>query len=59
MNKYLWAAIEAVLEDAEQDGALCERHVSHLAVLKIEFEKECRKHGKFPRRSSQLHRRPL
>lgn len=58
MNKYLRAAIEAVLRDA--DGCSADNlgyiqcmNSSNLAILRIEFEKDCRKHGKFPRQAKK------
>lgn len=58
MNKYLRSAIAAVLRDADSGrvdplGYIHGLNVSHLAVLRIEFEKDCRKHGKFPRQAKK------
>lgn len=49
MNKYLRAAIALVLQDAEgcsvdNLGYIQCMNGSNLALLRVEFEKECKKH---------------
>lgn len=51
MNQYLRKAIEDVLLDAhacsvDTHGFLQQMDSSHIAVLAIEFDKECKKHFK-------------